>query len=90
MIRKLLTLLPPVSLKITDTLYSVVVSIGMQIVLFDHLLPHFFQKFGQSLLTCHLGISHTMAWLPKVKEKLLSQGKFALIFDQVREKYNHN
>ena len=44
MIRKLLTLLPPVSLKITDTLYSVVVSIRMQIVFFWSLIATLFSK----------------------------------------------
>lgn len=74
MIRKLLTLLPPVSLKITDTLYSVVVSIRMQIVFFRSLIATLFSKIWP--ISVNLSSGH----FPK----------FALIFDQVREKNNHN
>ena len=74
MIRKLLTLLPPVSLKITDTLYSVVVSIRMQIVFFRSLIATLFSKIWP------ISVNLSSGYFPK----------FALIFDQVREKYNHN
>lgn len=75
MIRKLLTLLPPVSLKITDTLYSVVVSIRMQIVFFRSLIATLFSKIWSISVNLSSGHFPHDGMVAKSQGKTFESGK---------------